>query len=30
MVVGSDVVTHKVPVDAVPASLLLVQQNVRS
>lgn len=30
MVVGSDVVTHKVPVDAVPAPLLLVQQDVRS
>lgn len=30
MVVGSDVVAHKVPVDAVPAPLLLVQQDVRS
>lgn len=30
MVVSSDVVTHKVPVDAVPAPLLLVKQDVRS
>lgn len=29
MVVCSDVVTHKVPVDAVLAPLLLVQQDVR-
>lgn len=30
MVVCPDVVTHKVPVDAVSAALLLVQQDVRS
>lgn len=30
MVVSSNVVTHKVPVYAVPAPLLLVQQDVRS
>lgn len=30
MIVCPDVVTHKVPVEAVSASLLLVQQDVRS
>lgn len=30
MVVSSNVVAHKVPVEAVPAPLLLVQQDVRS
>lgn len=30
MIVGSDVVAHKVPVDAVSAPLLLVQEDVRS
>lgn len=29
MVVGPDIVAHKVPVDAVSAALLLVQQDVR-
>ncbi len=29
MIIGPDVITHKVPVDAVSAALLLVQQDVR-
>lgn len=29
MVVGTDVVAHKVPVDAVSAAFLLVQENIR-
>lgn len=29
MVIHANVITHKVPVDAIPPSLLLVQQQVR-